>query len=558
MPLSSSTKEEIKKRIKGEVLDDQAALDKASRDASLFRLVPELVVAPRDVEDVKELVRFVVEKNKVRDETGERVALTARSAGTDMSGGPLTESIVVDFLKHFNHIKEIKDGVGVTEPGVYYRDFEKETLKQDLIFPSYPASRELCTVGGIAANNAGGEKTLTYGKTAHYVENIRAVLDDGNEYIFHPITLEELEDKKSHDTREGELYRGMHKLIEDNYDRIQAARPKVSKNSAGYALWDVLDRAHGTFDLSKVLVGSQGTLGLMTEISFKLVHPKKHSRMLVIFLKNENMPVLGSLINKVLAFRPESFESYDDHTFRIALKAFPMIVKRLRGNIISLGFKFLPEFWAALVGGIPKLVLLAEFTADSDEEAYAKALEAAAGIESSKLSSRVLESAKEAEKYWVVRRESFNILRQRVKNLRTACFIDDIIVKPEDLPEFLPRLYELLDSYSFMIYTVAGHMGDANFHIIPLVDMQKPETKDMIFEVMDKVNKLVLEYHGSFTAEHNDGLLRTPYLADMFGSEVAALFAETKRIFDPGNIFNPGKKVGTDEAFMKSHVDMNK
>lgn len=551
MSLVAAEKEELKKNIRGEVFDDTVTLDTASRDASIFRVEPELVVAPKDIEDLKTLIHFVAEKNK----TGERTALTARAAGTDMSGGPLTEHIVVDFLKHFNHIKEVKDGVGTAEPGVYYRDFEKETLKQDLIFPSYPASRELCTVGGIVANNSGGEKTLTYGKTSRYVERVRMMLDDGNEYVFHALTQGELEDKKSHDTREGELYRAMHKLIEDNYDRIQAARPNVSKNSAGYALWDVYDREHDTFDLSKVITGSQGTLGLLTEVSLRLVHPKKHARMLVLLLKEKDMSRLGELINRVLSFEPESFESYDDHTFKIAMKAFPMIAKHLKGNMISLGFKFLPEFWATITGGVPKLVLLAEFTADSVEEALAKAYNAQAGIQGFDISARVIPTAEEAEKYWVVRHESFNVLRQRVKGMRTVPFIDDTIVKPEDLPQFLPRLYAILDAYPQLTYTIAGHMGDANFHIIPLVDMHESHTKEMIFEVLQKVDALVREFHGSYTAEHNDGLLRTPYLEELFGPEVCALFEQTERIFDPLGIFNPGKKTGTDEAYIKAHVD---
>lgn len=551
MPLSAASKEELTKIIKGDVTEDPALLDVASRDASIFYVRPQLIVSPKDVADLQALVKYIAEKKSA----GEDTALTARAAGTDMSGGPLTEHIVVDFLKYFNHVKEIKESIGVTEPGVYYRDFEKETLKQDLIFPSYPASRELCTVGGIVANNAGGEKTLTYGKTDRYVESVRMVLDDGNEYVFHALTRDELEDKKSHDTREGKLYRDMHALIENNYDRIKAARPNVSKNSAGYALWDVYDREHGTFDLTKVITGSQGTLGLMTEITLKLVHPKKHARMLVMMLGEKDMPQLGALINQVLSFSPESLESYDDHTFKIAMKAFPMIAKRLKGNMIGLGLKFLPEFWAALTGGVPKLVLLAEFTADSVEEALAKAYNTQKSIEPFDVSARVIESAEEAEKYWVVRRESFNILRQRVKGMRTVPFIDDTIVKPEDLPQFLPRLYEILDAYPQLTYTIAGHMGDANFHIIPLVDMHESHAKDMLFEVLDKVDKLVLEYHGSYTAEHNDGLLRTPYLKEMFGAEVVDLFDQTEKIFDSRGIFNPGKKTGSSLAYIKEHVD---
>ena len=200
---------EIKKFFKGEVYSDDKTLTAASHDASLFELKPSLVVAPRDVYDVKNLVSFAAKKKQV----GENISLTARSAGTDMSGGPLTESIVVDFLPHFNHIKEVAGLSAISEPGVYYRDFEKETLKQGLIMPSYPASRDLCTVGGMVANNSGGEKTLTYGKTEKYVRKLKMVLADGGEYEFRPLTMRELEVARQKKDFFGTVHQGMFDLI---------------------------------------------------------------------------------------------------------------------------------------------------------------------------------------------------------------------------------------------------------------------------------------------------------------------------------------------------------
>src|SRR3989344_4469679 len=158
--------EKIKSIIKGEVAVDVEALEKYSRDASLFQIKPEVVVFPKDVADIKALVKFAAQGNSPQNP----ISLTARSAGTDMTGGPLSNSIVVEVTRYLNHIKEIGSDYAVTEPGVYYRDFEKETLKHNLIFPSYPASRELCAMGGIFNNNAGGEKSLKYGKTEKYVK----------------------------------------------------------------------------------------------------------------------------------------------------------------------------------------------------------------------------------------------------------------------------------------------------------------------------------------------------------------------------------------------------
>jgi FAD/FMN-containing dehydrogenase len=145
-------------------------------------------------------------------------------------------------LKYFNHIVSVENGVGTAEPGVYYRDFEKETLKQNLLFASYPASRELCAIGGIVNNNSGGEKSLEFGKTEHFIKEVKVVLSDGNQYTLKPLNEKELDAKMAQKDFEGEMYRDMYKLITDNYDLLQKAKPQVSKNSAGYFLWNVYDK----------------------------------------------------------------------------------------------------------------------------------------------------------------------------------------------------------------------------------------------------------------------------------------------------------------------------
>lgn len=543
----SKYEKQIASIIDGEVFTDEKTLTEKSLDTSLFQVMPELVVAPKNSTDIQKLVNFVSKEK----EMGGQLSLTARSAGTDMTGGPLTNSIVVDFTKHFDKILAVSDHEATTEPGVYYRDFEKETLKHNAFMPSFPASRELCTVGGMVANNSGGEKTLRYGKTAKYVKQIKAVLSNGNEYVIRPLSLTELTAKEEQTNFEGSFYRQIHALIKDNYETIKGAKPDVSKNSSGYALWDVLDKENSIFDLTKLFVGSQGTLGLITEVTFTLVKPQTHSRLLIIFLPE--MSRLGELVNAVLKFGPESFESYDDHTFKIALRLFPRIVNRLGGNIFMLGIRFIPEFLAVLTGGVPKLVLMAEFTADNEEAAAAKAVAAQKAIKSFKLQTRITTSKADADKYWTVRRESFALLREKVKDVRTAPFIDDLVVRPDVLPEFLPKLYELLDQYP-LTYTVAGHMGDANFHIIPLMDMKDPESKKIIHELTEKVYQLVWQFKGSNTGEHNDGLMRTPYLPEMYGPEVYQLFVKLKNIFDPQNIFNPGKKINGDLHFSEEHI----
>lgn len=543
-------RDDLKKLIKGDVEDDAPILTRFSRDASLFEVRPEVVVSPKDSEDIKAIVRFVNE-NKSRNKN---LSITARSAGTDMSGGPLNESIILSLTKYLTHIKEVKEtesgGYAVTEPGVFYRDFEAETMKYDLIMPSYPASREICSVGGMVANNSGGEKTLSYGKTEDYVMELKAVLADGNEYTIKPLTKAELVEKIKLNNFEGKIYSELFHLIEENYEKIKAAKPDVTKNSAGYFLWNVWNKE--VFDLPKLIVGSQGTLGIVTEIKFRLIKVKKHDRLAVIFMKD--LKVLPDLVTAVLKYKPENFESYDDQTLKLGIKYFRDIIKILKPkNMISLALQFIPEFFAGLWGGLPKLILLVEFTGDDPEEITKRMADLENDIKKFPVKFHLTKTNEEEKKYWTFRRESFNLLRHHLQGKRTAPFIDDVVVKPEFLPEFLPRLNEILRKYP-IFYTIAGHVGDGNFHIIPLMNMADPKSKEIILELSDKVYDLVKEYKGSFTGEHNDGIIRTPYLEKMYGTEIYDIFKKVKGIFDPQNIFNPGKKVGGSIQYLKDHI----
>ena len=530
-----SLKTDLTPLLRGEIYDDPTHLDANSRDASLFEVKPKLVIAPADSADLQTVVRFINEHPE------RKLTITPRSAGTDMSGGPLTEGIVIDMLPHFNKVLEIGRDFAVTEPGVFYRDFEKETLQHKLLLPPYTASRQLNTVGGMVGNNSAGEKTLAYGKTDRYVKELNVVFADGNEYVVGPLDRKELDKKMAQNDFEGSLYKQLFLLIDSNYEKIQAARPKVSKNSSGYYLWNVWNRETGIFDLTQLITGSQGTLGIVTKIKFKLIKPRTHSRMLVIFLKD--LDGLGNLVNRVLEFHPESFESFDDHTLKFAIRFMPEMAKAMSGNLISLGLSFMPEVLMLLkFGGLPKLMLMAEFTGNSDKEVVKAVNEANAAIKPFGLNSLVTHSEQEGRKYWTIRRESFNLLRKHVRGLHSAPFIDDVAVLPAQLPEFLPELEQIMSHYK-LIYTIAGHIGDANFHIIPLMDLEDPQTQVIVPKLSREVYDLVLRYGGSISGEHNDGLIRTPYVLDMFGHDIYNLFVATKDIFDPKNIFNPGKKV---------------
>jgi len=537
---------ELRAVVRGEVEDSKETLLRCSRDWSLFQVFPKAVVFPKDEQDIESLVSFVSSHRE------EPLSLTCRSGGSDMTGGPLSDSVVLDMQKYFRDIQEIGKDFAVVQPGVWYRDFEKETLKRNLILPSYPASRDLCTIGGIVSNNSGGEESLAYGKTDRYVQELRIVLADGKVHTVRALSKEELEEKKNEEGFEGDVYRKVFALVEENKEILRNAKPKVSKNSSGYALWDVWNGE--TFDLTKLFVGSQGTLGIITQARLRLISPENHSALLVMFVNDTSL--LARIIEKIGARSPQSFECYDDRAIKLALRFLRDFLRILKlSSMVSLAWRFFPEFMMFLFKGLPKLVLLAEFTSDSFLGARKKAQEAAQDLAGLPISWRVTKSQEEEEKYFAIRRASFKLLHEHPEGKTAAAFIDDIIVRPKDLPQFLSRLQSILEPYeNDIIYTIAGHVGDANFHIIPLIDLKNPEAKMIIIELMEKVHHLVFEFGGSMSAEHNDGLLRTPFVSEMYGEKVYELFVKIKDIFDPLRIFNPGKKVEGDIKFAFHHI----
>lgn len=544
--------EELAKIFKGELDTTEESREFYSHDASLFELKPEVVGFPKDAEDIKNIVKFV---NQHKAEYPE-LSITPRSRGTDMSGGAIGQSIVLDISKYMNNLREVTETSAHVQPGMLFREFDEATVAHDSLLPSYPASRDLASVGGMVSNNSGGEKSLEYGKTDDYVTELQVVLSDGNEYTFKPLNRDELNAKMGQDDFEGDLYRRTFELLEAHYDEIQAARPKVSKDSTGYHLWNVWNRDTGIFDLTKLFVGAQGTLGIVTDIKFKLVKRRAHSGLLILFLKSTNE--LGELIPKVLESKPATFESFDDQTLWLSIRFMPSFLKMLGPvRFIKLLFSLITT-GVQLLRGVPKLILMVEFNGDSEAEVRAKiqGLHRNLGKYRARYEINGFEEAPtegRSEKFWVMRRYSFQILRSKVKDKHTAPYIDDFIVPPEHLPEFLPQLQQIIKKYK-LFATIAGHMGDGNFHVIPLMKIEDPAERAKLEPSQKEVNELVLKYGGSISGEHNDGMVRGPWLEQQYGPTALGYMREIKQLYDPENIFNPKKKTDADWDFSFSHI----
>lgn len=539
---------ELESIVRGELDTTTETRENYSHDASLFELKPAVVVHPQDSRDIASIVSWVT-KNKAEHP---ELSITPRSAGTDMSGGAIGQSILLDMKTHFNQVSKLTHESARVQPGMYYRDFDAKTIDLGVMLPSYPASRDLCTIGGMVSNNSGGEKSLRYGKTDNYVTEISVILSDGNEYVIKPLTKDELVRKMSQNDFEGNLYKKTFELLEENYEEIQAARPRVSKDSTGYHLWNIWNRETGIFDLTKLFVGAQGTLGVITDVKVKLVERPAHSGVLVGYLRNTEK--LGDIIPAVLKHNPETFESFDDNTLWLSFKFFFSFIKKLGfKRWLRLAFQLIPD-GLMLVKGVPQLILMIEFTGNSVEEVEHKIDTLSKELKQYPFSYLEKDETEDkAQKFWIMRRESFNLLRSKVKDKHTAPFIDDFVVPPENLSAFLPKLRVIIKKYK-LLATVAGHMGDGNFHVIPLMEIEDERERLKLQPVMKEVNDLVLEYGGSLSGEHNDGMVRGPWLERMYGPSVLGHMKDIKKLYDPQNIFNPYKKTDADWDFSFSHI----
>lgn len=533
---------------KGEIKSDAQTLAAYSRDSSIFEITPEIVVFPNDVEDIKTLVKFTnANKDKI-----ESLSLTPRAAGTCMSAGTVNNSIIVSTTQHLNNLINLnaEQKIVTCQPGLFYRDLEKELDKHELLLPPYTSSKRLCTVGGMVANNAGGEKSLGYGKTEKYVENLKVILEDGQEYEIKKLNRQQMQEQIEKDDTLGKIYKTLFELFEKNSDLIQKHRPKVTKNSAGYTIWDVWDGQN--FDAPKLFVGSQGTLGIITEITLNLVKKKKNYGILMAFMQNYDH--LPEIVSTVLSHKPDCFESFDHYTYDLALKyvtGFSRILNLTEEETVK---AFHPEFARAEKDGTPELTLLIEYENDDPELIRQNLQKLSTELKKfDNITTYMTHDQAEREKYWAMRRESFGLLKSQVKGKYAAPFIDDVVVETSHLPEFFPKLYKLLNDSKFM-YTVAGHIGNGNFHIIPLVEMETENISGKIYDMMDKVFELVWEYNGSDSGEHNDGIVRAPYLKQQFGEEIYSIFEQIKNVFDPKNIFNPHKKVNVTKEYAQKYM----
>jgi FAD/FMN-containing dehydrogenase len=510
--------QELGSLILGEITADSAARDYFATDGSVFTIKPQVVIYPKTENDVVLAVKYLEAKAKA----GEKINLTARGKGTDQGGGALGDGAVLVLPAHLKRFVRMSKGTITVEPGMIYAQLQGTLKSHGRWLPPYPASMDFATIGGAVANNSAGEKTIKYGSTRDYVTALRVVLSNGDVISTRRLNRRELAAKKRQDDFEGHLYRELDDLLKANKQIISTAAPLTSKNSAGYDLWDVKGKG-GSFDLSQLIVGSQGTLGVVTQATLRTEKLNAHTILLTGFF--ESVEAMAEAVDKIMPLGPSALEVVDYH-----------LLKFLRDHHNHVIDGLIPE-------KLPAVALLVEFDDHKQARRLRKAHKVAKVFHELTYQSGYATDPDEQAALWKIRRSAAAVIWMYEGPKKALPIIEDGAVPLQHMPEFLREAYKLFDKYKIQT-AVWGHAGNANFHLQPFLDLSNFRDRKKVFELMDDFYKLVIRLGGTTCGEHNDGLIRGPYLKKLYGAEIFGLFKQVKELFDPENFLNPGVKVG--------------
>jgi FAD/FMN-containing dehydrogenase len=511
----------LQEHLVGEVMTSADARRYFATDASIFSIVPMLVVYPRNENDIRKTARFTWQLA----ERGRVIPMTARGAGTDLGGAALGNGIMLAFPAHMNRILEFdnKSGVVVAEPGTNYAKLQQTLHTHGRFLPPFPSSFEYSTIGGAVANNASGEKSVKYGDTSTFVRSLRVVLANGEVIETYRMSKRELNKKLGLATFEGEIYRALDSLLEEQKDAIDTINIKVTKNNAGYNLLDIR-RKDGSFDLTPLFVGSQGTLGIVSEITLETEPYNPETVLMVADFEDLDKMQAAVLELRKLPEMPSAIEMVDGNLLQVVSDVNPNLLK----GVVKAPF--------------PAAILLVEFDSKS-ERAQKKIFKRAEKIFEKYARRQVTELDRlKQEELWKIRHASATIVAQSDGNRKAIPIIEDGIVPVDRLKEYLDGVYALFAAAGLKV-AAWGHAGDGNLHLQPFLDLSQVGDRQKAFRLMDDYYKLVLSLGGSTAAEHNDGRLRAAYLPAVYGPDVYAVFQKLKQIFDPYGTLNPGVKV---------------
>ena len=505
--------EELRKRVSGEVRFDPFSRVLYSTDASIYQMEPIGVVIPRSVEDVLAVTEIA------RDN---RVPVLPRAGGTGLAGQSVNHAIVMDFSKYLNQVVEVnrEEQWARVQPGIVLDQLNRYLAPHNLQYAPDPTTSNRACVGGGIGNNTCGAHSVIYGKTLDHIKEVDVVLSDAARAHFRTLAPDELEGKLNGDGLESDIYRGVLQIARENLAEIEARYPKIMRRVSGYNLDSFLGEE--PVNLTKMVVGSEGTLCVVTEAKVNLV-PRPTMTSLSVLHFADIFEASEATI-EVLKHDPSSVEVLDK-----------MVLDRSResmGQSRNLAF----------LEGNPGAILLIEFYGESVAELTAKMNDLKQDMAHRRLGYACVNLLERADQdmVWNIRKGGLGLLMSTHGDAKPIPFVEDPAVDPEKLGEFVRRFDRIVRNHD----TQAGYYGHASvgcLHIRPLVSLKSAEGIEKMIAIGEEISDLVKEFGGSMSGEHGDGIVRGVWTEKMFGPELYQAFRDLKSAFDPQGIMNPGK-----------------
>ncbi len=484
-----------------------------STDASLYEIPPIGVIIPRDQDDVVQTLRTAAKYG---------APILPRGGATSLAGQTVGEALVLDCTKYMNALLEfnVEERWARVGPGIV-RDVLNAQLKPyDLHFTPDVATSSRATVGGMIANNSAGTHSIVFGKTVDQVLELRAVLANGEVVDFKALTPQEYDKKCGQQDFEGNLYREVRRLVNENADEIRARFPKVMRRAGGYNVDLLLEEEN--WNLAKLICGSAGTLAFITEAKIRLEPLPKATALLMAHFKD--------IFDAVRAVEP-------------LLKHQPAAVELLDRPILDLAAKNLEvRKYCTFVEGEPEALLMIEFFGDTPAEVAARMEQAHAELITQRRAYACTRAvgAKEQANVWFVRKASLGLLQGLKSDFKPTEFIEDAAVPVAVLPQYLSEVVELVRRHQREV-TMYAHVSVGLTHVRPFLNLKQAEDVKIMRSISEGVLDLVLKYGGMMSGEHGDGLVRSYLNEKFFGPKLYQAFREIKRAFDPQGLLNPGK-----------------
>lgn len=512
----------LREHLVGEVLDEPRAIKKFSTDKSIFAVQPKILVFPRTIDDVRKVARF---SWQIADK-GASVSVTPRGSGMNASGSAVGPGIVVVFPEHLNKLLELdtKKNYAVFQPGINFRNLQDTLKTHGRFIPPFPVDIDDITLGGAVSTNSVGYHNVKYGSMRDYVSSLNVVLANGELIETQRLSGRQLNRKKGLSTFEGEIYRGLDGIITDNWETIQQMSSRLTHDTMGFALNKVKSK-DGSFDLTPLFVGAQGTLGLVTQIQAQIMPNNMERSLMVVGLQSteELMAVLRNVIDQ----EPASLELIDGGALKLSDKVFPKYFKGL------------------LEGDTPDLLLLVEFD-DSRSVQSKKVKKVGKILRDITTDYQVIDEYDERDEIWKFREVINSFVWHSDGSAQSAPMTLDGIVPLEELGGTIEAVRELCDSLK-IDRVIWSHAGSGSIHMRLPLNLDRVGDRQLAFKAQDKFKDIILKHHGTLGASSGDGRLYTPLLKERFSDEEMAIIESVKKVFDPKNILNQGIKTTFDK-----------